>query len=135
MHQIEPNVIGLLFFSGAWVVCCVGILHLARMYPLSARPDALRSASGVGLIVANSVVLLALLAVTFRYGFAELRWTSLVMVGGLVFLFTPGAFQVVPESWRDGPGGLATLLALLLASLVVLFQIGGVPEITRVARM
>lgn len=128
MDKVEPNVTALLLFSGAWAVCCAGILHLARMYPLSVRPAALRSASGVALIVADSVVLLILLAVTFRYGFRELRWTSLVVVAGLIFLFTPGAFQVLPERWRDGPGGLATLLALLLASLVALFSLGGIPE-------
>ncbi len=89
----------------------------------------------MGLIVANSVALLALLAVTLRYGFAELRWTSLVVVGGLIFLFTPAAFQVLPERWRDGPGGLATLLALLLASLIMLFRVGGIPEMPLGARM
>lgn len=127
MDQIEPNFIGLAWFSSAWIVCCLGILQLARMYPLSLRPETTRSHSGVLLIIADSLALVLLLAVTFRYGFAELRWTSLVVAGGLIFLFTPGLFQVLPESWRDGPGGLAGLLALLLGTLFLLYQVGAFP--------
>lgn len=131
MDQIEPNFTALVWFSAAWIVCCLGILQLAGMYPLSLRPETTRSASGIALIIANSLALIVLLAVTFRYGFAELRWTSLVVAGGLVFLFTPGLFQVLPESWRDAPGGLAALLALLLATLILIFQVGGVPVFSR----
>lgn len=125
MDQIEPNVAGLAVFTAAWAVCCLGGLLVAGMFPLSARPDSARQPAGLALILLDSLVLLALLVVTVAFGFSELRWTSVVVVAGLVFLFIPELFQVVPERWRDGPFGLSAMLLLLVCAFALLHSTGG----------
>jgi hypothetical protein len=99
------------------------------MFPLAARPEGARVAGGLALIVANALLLAALVVATGLYGLAELRWTTVVVVSGLVFLFAPALFQVWPERWRDGRAGLVALVgaqALALALLGLLH--GGPPQ-------
>ena len=60
------------------------------------------------------VVLLGLAAVLFAH--QSLRWTSAVVLGGLIFLFTPPAFQAVPDDWRDSRAGLAVLGIIQVAA-------------------
>jgi hypothetical protein len=114
---IEPNGLGLFVFGAAVAVCCLGFLTVVGMFPLSARPAALAGAPAVALIVVNLalVVLLALAAALFAH--QSLRWTSAVVLGGLIFLFTPSAFQAVPDQWRDSRAGLAVLGIIQVAAL------------------
>ena len=117
MAGIEPNGLGLFVFGAAFAVCCLGLFSVVGMFPLSARPAALAGVPAIALIVANLalVVLLALAAVLFAH--QSLRWTSAVVLGGLIFLFTPSAFQAVPDQWRDSRAGLSVLGIIQVAAL------------------
>ncbi len=125
MAAIEPNWTALLWFSLFWTASCIAFLCVAGMFPLRARPDDVRSAGGVSLIVGNAVLFLALVAGTVFYGFAELRWTTLIVAGGIIFLFAPDIFQAWPARWRDGRIGLGLLLAVQAGSLLGLYKVGG----------
>jgi hypothetical protein len=117
MAGIEPNGLGLLVFGAAFAVCCLGFFMVVGMFPLSARPAALAGVPATALIVVNLalVVLLALAAVLFAH--QSLRWTSAVVLGGLIFLFTPSAFQAVPDAWRDSRAGFSVLGIIQVAAL------------------
>jgi len=45
---------------------------------------------------------LALLAGTLAFASMQLRWTTIVVVAGLLFLFIPELFQAIPARLRDG---------------------------------
>ncbi|MGA7809971.1 hypothetical protein [Bradyrhizobium sp.] len=117
---IEPNGLGLLVFGTAVAVGCLGFLTITGLFPLSARPASLAGAPAIALIVVNLalVVLSALAALLFAH--QALRWTSVVVLGGLIFLFAPAALQAVPDEWRDSRAGLAVLGMIQLAALVAL---------------
>jgi hypothetical protein len=101
-------------------VCCLGFFTVVGMFPLSERPVALAGRPAVALIAVNSglLVLLALASVSFAH--QSLRWTSAVVLGGLIFLFTPSAFEAVPEQWRDSRAGLALLGIVQAAALAAI---------------
>ena len=125
MDAIEPHWISLLWFAGFATICTVAFLILAGMFPLRFRPDSARAGPAILLTVGNAVLLAALLAGTGLYGYAELRWSTLVVVAGLVVLFAPGLFEVWPSSMRDGSGGLIVLVAVQILALAALARIGG----------
>jgi hypothetical protein len=125
MNAIEPHWIPLLWFAGFATICTVAFLVVAGMFPLRSRPDSVRSSFAIVLIVGNAALLAALLAGTGLYGFAELRWTTLVVVAGLVVLFAPGLFEVWPSSLRDGNTGLIVLVGVQVLALATLAKIGG----------
>jgi len=120
MAGIEPNGFGLVAFGAAFAVCCLGFFTVVGMFPLSARPAALAGLPAIMLIGVNLalVVLLGLAAVLFAH--QSLRWTSAVVLGGLIFLFTPSAFQAVPDKWRDSRAGLALLGIIQVAALAAI---------------
>jgi hypothetical protein len=126
MDAIEPHWISLLWFAGFATICTVAFLVVAGMFPLRSRPDSARSGAAMLLIVGNAVLLAALLAGTGLYGYAELRWSSLIVVAGLVVLFAPGLFEVWPSSLRDGSTGLVVLVGVQILALATLAKIGGV---------
>jgi hypothetical protein len=125
MDAIEPHWISLLWFAGFATISTVAFLVVAGMFPLHSRPDSARSGAAMLLIVGNSVLLAALLAGTGLYGYAELRWSSLIVVAGLVVLFAPGLFEVWPSSLRDGSTGLVVLVGVQILALAALAKIGG----------
>jgi hypothetical protein len=120
MGAIEPNWIALLWFVPLATVCAIAFLVVSGMFPLSSRPAEAASRAAPALVVSNGVLLLALLAGTGFYGYAELRWTTLVVVTGLVVLFAPGLFEAWPPSMRDGPTGLTVLVGIQLIALAAL---------------
>jgi hypothetical protein len=120
MNHLEPNVIGLSWFVPLWSVCCAAFFQLAGLYPLRANG----ARSGVLLVLGNTALWLLLLAGTLAFAWTELRWTTIVVVAGLLFLFIPGLLQAVPARLRDGRGGLALSCAVLIASLGTLACIG-----------
>jgi hypothetical protein len=65
-------------------------------------------------------LLAALLGGVALVAHQTLRWTSVVVAGGLIFLFVPSVFEVIPKEWRDSRGGLLILGALQLAALALL---------------
>jgi hypothetical protein len=123
MAAIEPNWISLLWFAAFAVICALAFLIVAGMFPLHSRSNAAKSGTATLLVAGNTILLAALLIGTGLYGFSELRWSTLIVVAGLVILFTPGLFEIWPSRLRDGSTGLLVLggvQALALAALVKL---------------
>jgi hypothetical protein len=120
MSAIEPHWISLLWFAACSTVCMLALLTVAGMFPWRSRPEQARSAAMTLLIAGNAILLAALLTATCVYGYSELRWSSLVVVTGLIVLFAPGLFQAWPSSLRDGRGGLAALIGIQVVALALL---------------
>jgi hypothetical protein len=127
MDAIEPHWISLLWFAAFATICTVAFLIVAGMFPLRSRPDSVRSSAAALLIAGNAVLLTALLMATLFYGYAELRWSSLIVIAGLVVLFAPGLFEAWPAPLRDGKTGLIVLVGVQTAALAVLAKIAGLP--------
>lgn len=126
MSMIEPNVAALLWFALFAGVASTGFYVLTGAFPIETRPDLGGRPLGLALIAADVLLLLALTGGGLAYGLTNLRWTSLVIVSGLGVLFAPGLFNVWPQRWRDGPAGLAIVLAGLGVSLGLLQYVGAV---------
>jgi hypothetical protein len=123
MNAIEPNWVSLLWFTGCTTICMLAFLVVSGMFPLGARPQAAGSGGMRLLIAGNTVLLAALLVATGFYGCIELRWSTLIVVTGLIVLFAPGLFQAWPSSLRDGKAGLVTLIGMQAVALVALTRI------------
>ena len=120
MDAIEPHWISLLWFAAFATVCTLSFLVIAGMFPLRSRPESLKSNAGLVLVAGNAVLLAALSIGTAIFGYSELRWSTLIVVAGLVVLFSPGLFEIWPSSFRDGSKGLVTLIAIQLLALATL---------------
>ena len=127
MEAIEPNLAALGSFTALSALTCLALLIVAGMFPLHHRPAAARAPGGPSLLGCNLLLLPALAVGTAVYGWMELRWATLVISCGLVFLLAPLLLDRLPAGWRDGRTGLAGLLLaqggalfLLLRSLVPL---------------
>jgi hypothetical protein len=125
MAAIEPNWVSLLWFAAFATICTVAFLVVAGMFPLHSRPHAARSATATLLVAGNAILLAALLMGTGFYGYAELRWSTLIVVAGLVILFAPGLFEIVPSPLRDGSTGLLVLVGVQMLALAALAKIAG----------
>jgi hypothetical protein len=125
MDAIEPNWVSSLYFAVFATGCALAFLILAGMFPLRARPDTARSSLAALLVAGNAVLLILLLTGTGFYGYTELRWSTLIVVGGLVILFAPGLFEALPSSLRDGRAGLLVLAGVQALALAVLARVGG----------
>jgi hypothetical protein len=125
MQAIEPNWISLLWFAAFATIGTVALLVVAGMFPLGSRPEAARSSAATMLVVGNGVLLFALLVGTGIYGFTELRWSTLVVVTGLVALFAPGLFEIWPSPLRDGRKGLVVLVGVQILALAALAKLAG----------
>ncbi len=110
MNHLEPNLVALSWFTLLWSVCCLGFLQLAGMYPLRAG-GAGDARNPVLLVLGNTALWLALLAGTLAFASMQLRWTTIVVVAGLLFLFIPELFQAIPA--RIAGCILAATLGLL----------------------
>lgn len=116
MTSLEPNAIALFWFVLLWGICCLAFFQLAGMYPIRRSEARDRTL----LVLCNTVLWLALLAGTLAFAWVELRWTTTVIVAGIVFLFTPGLFQAVPDRLRDGSGGMVIGGLAIVAALGLL---------------
>jgi hypothetical protein len=125
MNAIEPNWISLLWFAAFATLCTIAFLLVAGMFPLRSRPESARSSAATLLVFGNAILLAVLLAGTGLYGYAELRWSTLIVVAGLVVLFAPGLFEVWPPSLRDGKTGLIVLVGVQILALATLAKIAG----------
>jgi hypothetical protein len=123
MGAIEPNWIALLWFALFATVCAIAFLVVSGMFPFASRPERMKSGAATALVIGNGLLLIALLAGTGLYGYAELRWTTLIVVTGLIVLFAPGLFEVWPSAMRDGPAGLVVLVSIQLCALAALVKI------------
>jgi hypothetical protein len=129
MSAIEPHWVSLLWFAACSTVCMLALLTVAGMFPWRSRPDQAKSAGATLLIVGNAVLLAALLMATCFYGYSELRWSTLIVVTGLIVLFAPGLFQAWPSSLRDGRSGLLALIGIQAVALAALAKVAG-PSLT-----
>lgn len=124
MDAIEPNWVALLVFVGAWGVACISGFFVSGSLPLSEAPAAMRAGSGPFLVSLNVGLLAALTVATLLFGLAELRWTSLIIAVGMVFLFAPFAVQDLPPLLKDTRLGMAATLLLVVAAFVGLYLFG-----------
>ena len=127
MEAIEPNWVSLIWFAAFATICMIAFLIVAGMFPLGSRPETARSGAATLLIIGNGVLLAALLVGTGLYGYAELKWSSLIVVTGLVVLFAPGLFEAWPSSLRDGRTGLVVLTGVQILALATLAKVAGPP--------
>ena len=127
MAAIEPNWISLIWFAAFATICMVALLIVAGMFPVGSRSDQARSGAATLLLVGNGLLLSALLVGTGLYGYAELKWSSLIVVTGLVVLFAPGLFEAWPSSLRDGRTGLVLLIGVQILALATLARVAGPP--------
>ncbi len=126
MTHIEPNWTALVWFVPLWSVCCLGFFQLAGMYPIGLRSNDAPEKS-ILLVLGNTVLWLVLLTGTVVFAYAELRWTTVVVVAGILFLFIPEAFQALPERWRDSRVGMVTAGGVMIFALAVLAHIAAGP--------
>jgi hypothetical protein len=127
MAAIEPNWISLIWFVAFATICMIAFLIVAGMLPLGSRPETAKSGVATLLVVGNGLLLLALLVSTGFYGYAELRWSTLIVVTGLVVLFAPGLFEIWPAPLRDGRTGLIVLVGIQMLALATLAKLAGLP--------
>jgi hypothetical protein len=127
MAAIEPNWISLTWFAAFATICMTAFLVMAGMFPLRSRPDSVRSGAATLLVIGNGLLLSVLLVGTGLYGYAELRWSSSIVVTGLVVLFAPGLFEIWPSSFRDGRTGLVVLIGVQILALATLAKLAGAP--------
>ena len=125
MQAIEPNWISLLWFAAFATISIVALLIVAGMFPLNAGSAAGGSSMSTLLVIGNAVLLAALLMGTGLYGYAELRWSTLIVVAGLVVLFAPTFFEIWPSSMRDGSAGLIVLVGVQMLTLAALAKVAG----------
>src|SRR6202789_3306829 len=125
MQAIEPNWISLLWFAAFATIGTGALLIVPGMFPLHARPGSVGSGTSTLLVFGNAVLLAALLTGTGLYGYGELRWSSLIVVAGLVVLFAPGLFEAWPSSLRDGSTGLVVLVGVQILALAALARVAG----------
>jgi hypothetical protein len=123
MQTIEPNWVSSLWFAGFATICTLAFLVVAGMFPLRARPDSARSGAATLLVGGNALLLAVLLLGTGLYGYAELKWSTLIVVAGLVVLFTPGLFEIWPAPLRDGRTGLVVLVGIQILALAALAKV------------
>lgn len=125
MSSIEPNWLSLIWFAGLATVCGVAFLVVSGKFPLDTPPEAAKSLPTTLLILGNVVLLAMLLAGTGLYGYVELRWSSLIVVSGLVFLFTPALFEEWRWPLRSATVELSVLVGIQILALAVLAKVGG----------
>ena len=122
LGAIEPNGVALALFIATFAAGCLSFFTLAGMFPASARPVPVAGHLGNLLVLANLALLLVLLGGVALFAHETLRWTSVVVAGGLIFLFVPSVFEIIPGTWRDSSSGLLFLGALQLAALALLIS-------------
>ena len=120
LGQIEPNGVALALFAATFAAGCLSFFTLAGMFPARARPLPVAGQLGSLLVLFNLALMMVLLGGVALFAHQTLRWTSIIVAGGLIFLFVPSIFEIIPNAWRDSRGGLVFLGALQLASLALL---------------
>jgi hypothetical protein len=125
MSAIEPNWLSMLWFILFATICGISLLIVSGMFPLGRNSEGRSSGLTALLVLGNGTLLAALVIGTGFYGYNELRWSTLVVVTGLIVLFAPGLF----EEWRWSIGNTKTQLTILVGvqvmALLALNRISG----------
>ncbi len=124
MDAIEPNWVSLLVFAAAWGMGCVGTFYLVGVMPLAAAPREVQRGLGPILVIATAALVALLVVAALMFAIAELRWTSLVIAGGMVFLFSPFVVQDLTPALKNSKLGLAIVLALTIGAITLLYMAG-----------
>jgi hypothetical protein len=132
MDAIEPNWRALIAFGLAWMIACVGFFFVSGSLPIRAAPKAVQTGVGPLLIGFNLAGVVLLAAGALVIAVLELRVTSLIVFGGLIFLFAPFAIQDLPARLKDTQLGLCLFLAIEAIALIVLSVSGAIAPLTRV---
>jgi len=125
MSAIEPNWLSMLWFILFATICGISLLIVSGMFPLGRNSEGRSSGLTALLVLGNGTLLATLVIGTGFYGYNELRWSTLVVVTGLIVLFAPGLF----EEWRWSIGNIKTQLTILVGvqvmALLALNRISG----------
>ena len=71
-----------------------------------------------------SIRCVSLLVGTGLYGYAQLRWTTLVVISGLIFLFAPALIEEWPWRLRSAAIQLMVLVGVQALALAALIKVG-----------
>lgn len=124
MDAIEPNWQSLIFFGMAWAIACIGFFFVSGSLPVSAAPAPVQSGMGPVLVGLNLLCIVILTAVALVLAILELRITSPIVLGGLIFLFAPFAVQDLPDRLRDSKLGLLLMFIVQAAAIGALYASG-----------
>ncbi len=125
MDAIEPNWLSLIWFALFASVGGVAFLVVAGMFPLRLHPDVATSRTATLLVLGNAVLMIALLTGTGLYGYSELKWTTLIVVSGLIFLFAPAVIEEWRWPLRNAKIEMLVLVGIQILTLAVLAKVGG----------
>ncbi len=131
MSAIEPNWVELIVFSLTWFLVCVGFFFISGSLPMSAAPAAVQGGAGPALVWANLALLLGLCIGVIAFGITALRWSSLVVAGGFIFLFSPFVVQDMPARIRDTQLGLLLVLIVNGLAFAGLYATGAIGRVIR----
>jgi hypothetical protein len=112
MSTIEPNLPALARFGALFAVTSVAFFFMLGLFPLARRPSGTKISGALLLIGTNLGAWLVLAAATAIYGWTELRWTSLVIGGGLIFLLAPMLLETLLPHWQIGRMGSSLYYSL-----------------------
>ena len=130
MDAIEPNWPGLIVFGFTWLIACVGFFFVSGSLPVSAAPQPVQTGIGPVLVWLNLACVTFLAAGALIYAFLELRITSPIVLGGMIFLFAPFAVQDLPSQLKDSKLGLMILLAVHALAIAVLYASGALRRLS-----
>lgn len=119
---MEPNWPQLMVFMAAWLTVCAGVIYLSGHLPIAVAPRPVQEGAGPLLVWLNVLTMGGLAIVSILFAVAYLKWTSIIVSGGIVFLFAPFIVQDLPLPLKDTQAGLAVLLvvgAIVLAGVYV----------------
>ena len=125
MSAVEPNWPIALMLALTWLVGCAGLLFVFGHLPLSAAPEGVRRGGGPVLVWLGLVVMVAVALATVVMAFESLRWTTMVVLGGFVFLFAPFFVQDLPAPIRDTQRGLVLVVTLGVVALGAIYAVAG----------
>lgn len=124
MSAIEPNWLSLIWFTVFATTGAVAFLVIAGKFPLDVKVGQSKSAL-VGLVIGNAVLMAILLGGAGVYGYTELRWTTLIVVAGLIFLFAPALVEEWRWPLRNATAELGLLVGVQMLALGLLIKVGG----------
>ena len=125
MSAVEPNWPIALMLALTWLVGCAGLLFVFGHLPLSAAPEGVRRGGGPVLVWLGLAVMVAVALATVVMAFESLRWTTMVVLGGFVFLFAPFFVQDLPAPIRDTQRGLVLVVTLGVVALGAIYAVAG----------
>jgi hypothetical protein len=125
MSAVEPNWPIALMLALTWLVGCAGLLFVFGHLPLSAAPEGVRRGGGPVLVWLGLAVMIAVALATVVMAFESLRWTTMVVLGGFVFLFAPFFVQDLPAAIRDTQRGLVLVVTLGVVALGAIYAVAG----------